>query len=123
MEVCMAALLNDWGLTWGSHSNNHFDITLTFAHVAAATRSRFPNRAGHHLPGRMRHPAKDVHYACYPGRLSGGSPPGPVTLDMEKVMEANWLYHSMPDHDRDDAMSCSTDTQDGNTIPKSFPAL
>ena len=33
----MAALLNDWGLTWGSHSNNHFDITLTtFAHVAAA---------------------------------------------------------------------------------------
>ncbi len=33
----MAAILNDWGLTWGSHSNNHFDITLaTFAHVAAA---------------------------------------------------------------------------------------
>ena len=33
----MASLLNDWGLTWGSHSNNHFDITLTtFAHVAAA---------------------------------------------------------------------------------------
>ncbi len=30
-------ILNDWGLTWGSHSNNHFDITLTtFAHVAAA---------------------------------------------------------------------------------------
>ena len=33
----MASILNDWGLTWGSHSNNHFDITLTtFAHVAAA---------------------------------------------------------------------------------------
>ena len=36
-SVRMAMLLNDWGLTWGSHSNNHFDITLTaFAHVAAA---------------------------------------------------------------------------------------
>lgn len=36
-SVRMAQILNDWGLTWGSHSNNHFDITLTaFAHVAAA---------------------------------------------------------------------------------------
>jgi len=27
----------DTGLTWGSHSNNHFDISLAiFAHVAAA---------------------------------------------------------------------------------------
>lgn len=33
----MAALFNDWGLTWGSRSNNRFYITLTtFAHVAAA---------------------------------------------------------------------------------------
>ena len=32
----MAALLKEWGLTWGSHSNNHFDITLaTFAQVGA----------------------------------------------------------------------------------------
>ena len=32
--VKMAQILNDWGLTWGSHSNNHFDITLTvYAHV------------------------------------------------------------------------------------------
>ena len=28
-----------------------------------------------------------------------------VTLDMEKVMEANRLYHSMSNHDRDDAMA------------------
>ncbi|WP_442867957.1 enolase C-terminal domain-like protein [Caproiciproducens sp. CPB-2] len=35
--VRMAQILNDWGLTWGSHSNNHFDITLTvYAHVTAA---------------------------------------------------------------------------------------
>ena len=28
---------SDWGLTWGSHSNNHFDISLAmFTHVGAA---------------------------------------------------------------------------------------
>lgn len=30
-------MCNEFGLTWGSHSNNHFDISLAmFAHVAAA---------------------------------------------------------------------------------------
>ena len=36
-SVRMAQILNDWGLTWGSHSNNHFDISLAmFTHAAAA---------------------------------------------------------------------------------------
>jgi L-alanine-DL-glutamate epimerase-like enolase superfamily enzyme len=31
------ALCDAWGLTWGSHSNNHFDVSLAmFTHVAAA---------------------------------------------------------------------------------------
>ena len=35
--IRMSQLLNSWGLTWGSHSNNHFDITLAaFAQVGAA---------------------------------------------------------------------------------------
>ncbi len=100
----MAAILNDWGLTWGSHSNNHFDITLaTFAHVAAAA------------PG---HPtALDTHWIWQDGqdlledapKIRNGYlevPKGPglgVRLDMKKVMEANKLYNSMPSHDRDDA--------------------
>ena len=30
-----------WGLTWGSHSSNHFDISLAmFAHVAEAAPGR-----------------------------------------------------------------------------------
>ena len=102
----MASILNDWGLTWGSHSNNHFDITLaTFAHVAAAA------------PG---HPtALDTHWIWQDGQnllkdapqikngyLEVPNRPGlGVTLDMERVMEANRLYNSMPSHDRDDAMA------------------
>ena len=105
-SVRMAQLLNDWGLTWGSHSNNHFDITLTaFAHVAAAA------------PG---HPtALDTHWIWQDGQnllkdapqirngyLEVPKEPGlGVTLDMEKVLEANRLYNSLPIHDRNDAMA------------------
>ncbi|WP_366146580.1 enolase C-terminal domain-like protein [uncultured Pseudokineococcus sp.] len=36
-SVRVAQLCQDFGLTWGSHSNNHFDISLAmFAHVGAA---------------------------------------------------------------------------------------
>lgn len=102
----MAQLLNDWGLTWGSHSNNHFDITLaTFAHVAAA------------VPGTPT--ALDTHWIWQDGQnllndtplITDGYlqvPKGPglgVTLNMERVMEANHLYRKLENHDRDDAMA------------------
>ena len=36
-SVRVAQFCRDWGLTWGSHSNNHFDVSLAmFTHVAAA---------------------------------------------------------------------------------------
>ena len=36
-SVRVAQLCDAWGLTWGSHSNNHFDVSLAmFTHVAAA---------------------------------------------------------------------------------------
>ena len=102
----MAQILNDWGLTWGSHSNNHFDITLTaFAHVAAAA------------PGNPT--ALDTHWIWQDGQglledapkikdgyLEVPDRPGlGVTLNMDRVMEANKLYNQMPSHDRDDAMA------------------
>ena len=103
-SVRIAQILNDWGLTWGSHSNNHFDITLTaFAQVGAA------------VPG---HPtALDTHWIWQDGqnllrdapKIVDGYlqvPEGPgmgVHLDMEKVAEANRLYNSLPSHDRNDA--------------------
>ena len=105
-SVRMAQILNDWGLTWGSHSNNHFDITLTaFAHVAAAA------------PGNPT--ALDTHWIWQDGQnLLNDTPqivdgylqvpdkPGMgVTINMEKVMEANKLYNSLPTHDRDDAVA------------------
>jgi glucarate dehydratase len=46
-SVRVAQTCRDWGLTWGSHSNNHFDVSLAmFTHVGAAAfpRSRSPAR-------------------------------------------------------------------------------
>ena len=102
----MAQLLNDWGLTWGSHSNNHFDITLTaFAHCAAAA------------PGSPT--ALDTHWIWPDGQnlckntptIKNGYLEVPqkggmgIDLDMKKVMEAHALYNRLPYHDRDDAVS------------------
>ena len=42
-SVRVAQLCQDLGLTWGSHSNNHFDISLAmFTHVGAAARATTP---------------------------------------------------------------------------------
>ena len=102
----MAAILDEWGMIWGSHSNNHFDITLTtFAHVAAAA-------PGHPTP-------LDTHWIWQDGqdllydapKIKKGYlevPEGPglgVTLNMDRVMEAHHLYNQLSGHDRNDSMA------------------
>ena len=100
----MSQLLDAWGLTWGIHSNNHFDVTLAaFAHVGAAA---------------VGDPAPiDTHWIWQDGQnllddtpqIAGGFlqvPEGPglgVHLNMEKVTAANALYRRLPSHDRNDA--------------------
>ena len=102
--VRMSQLLDAWGLTWGIHSNNHFDVTLAaFAHVGAAA---------------VGDPAPiDTHWIWQDGQnllddtpqIAGGFlqvPEGPglgVHLNMEKVTAANALYRRLPSHDRNDA--------------------
>jgi glucarate dehydratase len=104
--VRVAQTCRDWGLTWGSHSNNHFDVSLAmFTHVAAAA------------PGRVT--AIDTHWIWQDGQALTRSPlriidgkvsvptvPGlGVKLDMPKVMAANALYQKHGLDARDDAMA------------------
>lgn len=105
-SVRMAQILNDWGLTWGSHSNNHFDITLTaFAHVAAAAPGNPTALDTHWIWQDGQNLLKDTPQIVA-GYLQVPDRPGlGVTIDMDKVMEANKLYNSLPSHDRDDAMA------------------
>jgi glucarate dehydratase len=103
-SVRVAQTCKDWGLTWGSHSNNHFDISLAmFTHVAAAA------------PGRVT--AIDTHWIWQDGqritkepfRIEGGMVDVPkkpglgVEIDSGELEKAHQLYKQHGLGARDDA--------------------
>jgi glucarate dehydratase len=103
-SVRVAQSCRDWGLTWGSHSNNHFDVSLAmFTHVGAAA------------PGRVT--AIDTHWIWQDGqrltkeplKIEGGLVQVPrkpglgVELDMAEVEKAHQLYKQHGLGARDDA--------------------
>ena len=105
-SVRVAQTCRDWGLTWGSHSNNHFDVSLAmFTHVAAAA------------PGRVT--AIDTHWIWQDGqrltreplRIEGGLVQVPkrpglgIELDMAEVEKAHQLYKQHGLGARDDAVA------------------
>ena len=103
-SVRVAQLCREWGLTWGSHSNNHFDISLAmFTHVAAAA------------PGKVT--AIDTHWIWQDGQRLTQDPlqiangkltvpdrPGlGIEIDMDQIEHAHSLYNTMGLGARDDA--------------------
>ncbi|MDR6236605.1 glucarate dehydratase [Pseudomonas oryzihabitans] len=105
-SVRVAQLCHNWGLTWGSHSNNHFDISLAmFTHVAAAA------------PGTIT--AIDTHWIWQDGQrltrqpleIKGGLVEVPqqgglgVELDLDALARAHELYKTKGLGARDDALA------------------
>jgi glucarate dehydratase len=105
-SVRVAQACEAFGLTWGSHSNNHFDISLAmFTHVGAAA------------PGKVT--ALDTHWIWQDGqrltkeplKIEGGFiqvPPKPglgIELDMLEVEKAHQLYLKHGLGARDDALA------------------
>ncbi len=105
-SVRVAQTCRDWGLTWGSHSNNHFDISLAmFTHVGAAA------------PGKVT--AIDTHWIWQDGQrltkeplqIVGGHVQVPkkpglgVELDRAEVEKAHRLYQQHGLGARDDAIA------------------
>ncbi len=103
-SVRVAQTCRDWGLTWGSHSNNHFDVSLAmFTQVGAAA------------PGKVT--AMDTHWIWQDGQRLTKEPlqiikghvqvpakPGlGVELDMVEVEKAHQLYQQHGLGARDDA--------------------
>jgi glucarate dehydratase len=103
-SVRVAQMCHEWGLTWGSHSNNHFDISLAmFTHVAAAA------------PGKIT--AIDTHWIWQDGqrltkdpfKIEGGIVTVPqkpglgIELDLEQIAQAHQLYKKMQLGARDDS--------------------
>jgi glucarate dehydratase len=105
-SVRVAQTCRDWGLTWGSHSNNHFDVSLAmFTHVGAAA------------PGKVT--AIDTHWIWQDGQRLTKEPlqivnghvavpkkPGlGIELDMAEVEKAHRVYQQHGLGARDDAMA------------------
>ncbi|AUZ86377.1 glucarate dehydratase [Arthrobacter agilis] len=104
-SVRVAQLCDDFGLTWGSHSNNHFDISLAmFTQVGAAA------------PGRVT--ALDTHWIWQDGQpltkqplqIQGGYIEVParsglgVELDRDALQSAHELYLQHGLDARDDSV-------------------
>ena len=106
-SVRVAQLCHEWGLTWGSHSNNHFDISLAmFTHVGAAA------------PGNIA--ALDTHWIWQEGqerltkeplKIVGGMVAVPekpglgIEVDMAQIEKANKLYTDNCLGARDDSVA------------------
>jgi glucarate dehydratase len=105
-SVRVGQMCNEFGLTWGSHSNNHFDISLAmFTHAAAA------------VPGSIN--AIDTHWIWQEGaerltkeplQIKDGfieipKKPGlGIDIDMEQILKAHEVYQANCLGGRDDAM-------------------
>ncbi|MDE2087307.1 MAG: glucarate dehydratase, partial [Xanthomonadaceae bacterium] len=103
-SVRVAQMCQMFGLTWGSHSNNHFDISLAmFTHVGAAA------------PGRVT--AIDTHWIWQDGqrltheplRIEGGRLEVPrraglgIDIDPQALQRAHEDYLRLDGGTRDDA--------------------
>ena len=122
-SVRVAQLCDAWGLTWGSHSNNHFDVSLAmFTHVAAAA------------PGTIT--AIDTHWIWQDGQritkapyeITDGHLTVPdrnglgVELDADAVAAAHELYLAEGLGARDDAAAMQY-LIPGWTFDRKRPAL
>lgn len=104
--VMVGELCNEWGMTWGSHSNNHFDISLAMmTHVAAACPGEITAIDTHWIWQDGQRITKEP-FPIRDGKLSVPKTPGlGVELDEEKLMAAQRLYQSLEVTQRNDAMA------------------
>jgi glucarate dehydratase len=106
-SVRVAQMCDEFGLTWGSHSNNHFDISLAmFTHVAAAAPGEITAIDTHWIwqEGQerlTREPLKIVN-----GLVEVPQKPGlGIEPDMDQILKANAAYKKLGNGARDDGMA------------------
>ena len=104
--VRVAMLCREWNLTWGSHSNNHFDVSLAMM-----------TQVGAAAPGEIT--ALDTHWIWQEGQRLTREPPvikngcirlsdSPglgVEIDLARVEAANRLYKKCGRGNRDDSVA------------------
>ncbi|WP_205948385.1 enolase C-terminal domain-like protein [Rahnella victoriana] len=103
--VRVAQLCDEWGLTWGCHSNNHFDISLAmFTHVGAAVPGK-PTAIDTHWiwqEGNQRLTKEPLQIVN--GKIKVPEKPGlGVEIDMDQIHRAHELHRKLPTGARNDA--------------------
>jgi glucarate dehydratase len=118
-SVRVAQLCREWGLTWGSHSNNHFDISLAmFTHVAAAAPAKVTAIDTHWIWQDGQRLTKDP-LQIINGRLTVPDRPGlGIEIDMEQLAQAHALYNTMKLGARNDAQAMQFLVPDWKFNPK-----
>ena len=103
-SVRVAQVCCEWGLTWGSHSNNHFDVSLAmYTHVAAATPGKITAIATHWIWQDGQRLTKEP-FKIFGGLLTVPEKPGlGVEIDMLEIEKAHALYKQVGLDARDDA--------------------
>ncbi|GAA0963676.1 enolase C-terminal domain-like protein [Virgisporangium aurantiacum] len=105
-SVRVAQVCRDFGLTWGSHSNNHFDISLAMiTHVGAAAPGEITALDTHWIwQDGQRLTREPLHIAD--GHIAVPDRPGlGVELDRDALDAAHELYRERRLNVRDDAVA------------------
>jgi glucarate dehydratase len=105
-SVRVAQLCDMFGLTWGSHSNNHFDISLAmFTHVGAAAPGKVTAIDTHWIWQDGQRLTKEP-YQIKNGLIRVPTKPGlGLEIDMAEVEKAHQAYKNMGLGARDDAVA------------------
>lgn len=103
--VRVAQLCDDWGLTWGCHSNNHFDISLAmFTHVGAAAPGKPTAIDTHWIWQEGDQSLTKEPLQIRQGKIAVPDKPGlGIELDWDRLQQAHELYKTLPGGARNDA--------------------
>ena len=104
-SVRVAQICNDLDLTWGSHSNNHFDISLAmFTHVGAAAPGDYTALDTHWIWQEGIDRLTKEPLKIEDGEIKVPDTPGlGIELDFDQIQAAHQLYLEKALGGRDDA--------------------
>ncbi len=105
-SVRVAQMCHDFGLTWGSHSNNHFDISLAmFTQVGAAVPGEYNALDTHWIWQEGLERLTKEPLQIVDGCVAVPEKPGlGVEIDRDQLMKANQLYYDKCLGGRDDSL-------------------